>query len=91
MATVTTLKPPSDLDSTQNIQRSYNDVNGTLSVDGFLTGLVGRRVDLAISTTTVANDTETYTFSENGTNLYVYVVVYTDGTRSTLLHAARTA
>lgn len=91
MSTITTLKPPSDLDHTQNVQRSYNDVNSTLSVDGFLTGLVGRRVDLAISTTTIANDTETYTFSENSVTLYVYVIVYTDGTRSTMLHATRTA
>lgn len=87
---ITTLKPPSDLDSTQNVQRSYNDVNATLTVDGFLTGLVGRRVDLAISTTTVAGDTETYTFSENGITLYVYMVVYTDGTRATMLYALRT-
>jgi hypothetical protein len=88
---VTTLKPPSDLDSTQNIQRSYNDVNATITVDGFLTGLVGRRVDLAISTTTITNDTETYTFSENTVVLYVYKVVYTDGTRATLLYAERIA
>jgi hypothetical protein len=88
---IQTEKPASDLDSTQNIQRSYNDVNATLSVDGFLTGLVGRRVDLAISTTTVAGDTETYTFSELGTTLYVYMIVYTDGTRATMLYALRTA
>lgn len=91
MSTITTLKPASDLDASQNSQRSYNDVNATFSVDGFLTGLVGRRVDLAISTTTVANDTETYTFSENGTQLYIYMIVYTDGTRATMLFAVRTA
>jgi hypothetical protein len=91
MSTVTTLKPPSDLDSTQNIQRSYNDVNSTLSVDGFLTGLVGRRVDLSITTTTVAGDTENYAFSENGVGLYTLQIVYTDGTRSQLLFARRTA
>jgi hypothetical protein len=91
MSTVTTLKPASDLDSNQNIQRSYNDVNGTLTVDGFLTGLVGRKIALAISTTTITNDTETYTFSENGTQLYVYTVIYTDGTRTVLLTATRTA
>ena len=91
MPTITTLKPASDLDSTQNIQRSYNDVNGTLTVDGFLTGLVGRRIDLAISTTTVSNDTETYTFSEQfgGLVLYVYKIVYTDGARTTMLYAER--
>lgn len=86
---VTTLKPPSDLDSTQNIQRSYNDVNATLSVDGFLTGLVGRKVVLDISTTTVSNDTETYTFSENGTNLYAIKIIYTDGSRQTMISAER--
>lgn len=91
MSTITTLKPPSDLDSSQNSQRSYNDVNASFTVDGFLTGLVGRRVDLAISTTSVANDTETYTFSENSVVLYVYMIVYTDGTRATMLYALRTA
>lgn len=88
---IITKKPPSDLDSTQTNQAGFNDVNFTHGVDGFLTGIVGRRVTLAISTTTVANDTETYTFSENGVQLYVYLVVYTDGTRSTLLFAERTA
>ncbi len=88
---ITTLKPASDLDSTQNIQRSYNDVNASLTMDGFLTGLVGRRIDLAISTTNLTNDTETYTFSENGTQLYIYKIVYTDGSRSTMLYALRTA
>lgn len=84
-----TTKPPSDLDYSQNIQRSYNDVNGTLGVDGFLTGLVGRKVTLAISTTNVANDTETYTFSESGTTLYVIKIIYTTGSRDTMLSAER--
>lgn len=86
-----TQKPPSDLDDSQTLQHSFNDVNSTLSIDGFLTGLVGRRVDLAISTTTIANDTETYTFSENSINLYTIKIVYTDGSRNTLLYASRIA
>jgi len=86
-----TQKRPTDLDSTQAEQNSFNDVNSTFGVDGFLTGIVGRRVDLAISTTTIANDTEIYTFSENSVVLYVYKVVYTDGTRATLLYAERIA
>lgn len=88
---ITTLKPPSDLDYSQNIQRSYNDMNSTLSVDGFLVGLVGRRVDLSITTTNIANDTENYAFSENGTALYTLKIVYTDGTRAQLLFALRSA
>lgn len=86
-----TIKEPNGLDGAQTLKESYNQVNATLSVDGFLTGLVGRRVDLAISTTTITNDTETYTFSELGVTLYVYMVVYTDGTRATMLYALRTA
>lgn len=84
-------KTLTDRDANQTLQSAYNDVNATLSVDGFLTGKVGNKVTLAISTTTIANDTETYTFLDNGTSLYVYKLIYTDGTRGTLLSAERTA
>lgn len=76
----------------ENVLRAvHNEFNNTLAVDGFLVGLVGRRVDQAFSTTTLANDTATFTFSENGITLYVIRVVYTDGTRNDILHAERTA
>lgn len=78
-------------DSEQAIRSSYNDVNDTLGVDGFLVGFVGRRIDIATSTTTVANDTQTFTFSENGSQLYVLRLIYTDGTQSTLMSAERIA
>lgn len=84
-----TQKPLSHLDYEQTMQSSYNDVNATLSVDGFLTGKVGRKVELAISTTTIANDTETYSFSENGTALYALRIIYTDGTRAQMISAER--
>jgi hypothetical protein len=84
-----TQKPLSHLDYEQTLQSSYNDVNATLSVDGFLTGKVGRKVELAISTTTVVDDTETYSFSENGIALYTLQIIYTDGTRSQLVSAER--
>jgi len=84
-----TTKPASDLDSGQTLQNSFNDVNSTISTDGFLVGKVGRRFDLAISTTNVSNDTETYSFSESGTTLYVIQIVYTDGSRNTPLYGSR--
>jgi hypothetical protein len=84
-----TQKPLSHLDYEQTLQSSYNDVNATLSVDGFLTGKIGRKVELAISTTTVVDDTETYSFSESGTPLYALKIIYTDGTRSQLISAER--
>lgn len=78
-------------DADQAIREAYNDANTTLGVDGFLVGLVGRRVDIATSTTTSAGDTQTFTFSENGTQLYILKLIYTDGTQTTLMSAERTA
>lgn len=78
-------------DADQVIRSAQNDVNNTIAVDGFLVGKIGRKVVLTITTTTVANDTEVYVFSESGTNLYTITVIYTDGTRTTMLSAERTA
>jgi hypothetical protein len=86
-----TVKEPNGLDGAQTLKESYNQVNATLSVDGFLTGIVGRRVDLSITTTTVSNDTEIYVFSELTVPLYTFQLTYTDGTRTTLLFAERIA
>lgn len=81
----------SERDGIQTLQSSYNDVNATLGVDGFIVGKIGRKVELTISTTNVANDTEVLNFSELGTPLYEFTVIYTDGSRETLLSAERTA
>lgn len=86
-----TTKQPSNLDGSQTLQKSYNDVNATISTDGFLVGKVGRKIVLSISTTTIANDTETYAFSESGIALYSLVIIYTDGNRTTMISAERTA
>lgn len=84
-----TQKPFSDLDVHQIFQSSYNDVNASISVDGFLTGEVGNQITLAISETTVANDTETYSFFNTAVQIYQIKIVYTDGTRTTMLSATR--
>lgn len=84
-----TQKPLSHLDYEQTLQSAYNDENATLSVDGFLTGKVGRKVELTISTTSVLNDTETYDFSENGNPLYSIQIIYTDGSRALMVSAER--
>lgn len=88
-----TAKPLSQQDPGEIAQYAFNDVDATVTVNGFLVGLVGRRVTLTISTTTIANDTETYVFSEQSgvIALYTFVIVYTDGTRTTMLTATRTA
>jgi hypothetical protein len=88
-----TTKQGTRLDADQAIQGAYNDVNSTLGVDGFLTGKVGRKVELTLNG---AGDvdaslyvTETYTFSENGTVLYVLEIIYTDSSREQLVSAER--
>jgi len=85
-----TTKPLSDTDGQQTLQGAYNDVDNSLNVNGFLVGVVGRKIIMTISTTSIANDTETYAFSENGTPLYSIKVIYTDGTRATMISAERT-
>lgn len=86
-----TNKRLSPKDQEQAIRSAYNDVNSTIGVDGFLTAIIGRRVDQSITTTNVANDTSVFDFSENGLALYQITVVYTDGTRTDILFAERTA
>lgn len=87
----TTIKRLSERDANQTLQHSYNDVDGTITTNGFLVGKVGRKVVIAITTTSVANDTTQITFSELGITLYVYECIYTDATRSTLISAERIA
>lgn len=86
-----TTKQLSDADGQQSLQYAYNDSDASLNVNGFLVGVVGRKIILTISTTSIANDTETYAFSENGLALYSIKIVYTDGTRGTMISAERIA
>lgn len=86
-----TLKGLSERDANQTLKSSYNDIDASLTSTGFLTGLVGRKMVFTISTTTVSNDTVSIAFSENGTALYTYKLIYTDSTQATIISAERTA
>lgn len=86
-----TTKRFSELDANQTIRRAYNDVDASVTSADFLVGLVGRRKAYVISTTNVANDTVTITYSESGTTLYVIRKIYTSGARTDLLSEERTA
>lgn len=84
-----TSKSPSSKDPGQVLQAALNDVDNSLTVNGFLVGKVGNKVTMIISTTTVASDTETYTFLDGLTQLYRIRVIYTTGTRDVMLSAER--
>ena len=84
-------KPFSLYDQQQIFKKAYNP-SGTLAVDGFLAGEVGRKITRALTTTNVLNDTEIFSYYENQTTLlFQLTVVYTDATRSDLLSVERTA
>lgn len=84
-----TTKGLANIEGNQALQGAINLEDFSLTTSGFLTGKVGRKVEMAISTTNVANDTETYSFSEDGNALYSLRIIYTTGTRDVLLSAER--
>jgi hypothetical protein len=85
----TTSKRLSERDANQTQQSTYNQETATTSVDGFLAGKVGHKISIATTTTNVANDSETITYSDNGNTLMVIKNIYSDGTRQVLLSAER--
>jgi hypothetical protein len=84
-----TRKPMSEKDYAQVIKSVFNDTDKSLTINGFLVGRVGHKVTLTLSTTNFVNDTETYSFYDNGTLLYSIRIIYTDSTRSVMLEAER--
>lgn len=81
-----TAKKPSGVDSNQALKTAFNEVDASMTQAGFLVGKVGRKVEVG-----GAGAVETYTFIEDGVVLYVLTLTYTDGTKSQLLSAERTA
>lgn len=77
----------SDRDFQQTLKLSFNDVDASVTTNGFLIAKVGRKVEIDVSGGSVA----IYTFKENGVTLYQYTLTYTDISRSTLVSAERTA
>ena len=86
-----TTKPPTKLDYEQAIQGSFNDMNSTLSVDGFIVGKVGHRI-VKTNPSSVAED---YSFYDkvNGSDVLLYTirVTYTDSTKQDLSSVERIA
>ena len=84
----TTTKQLSGLDGTQVLKAIYNEI-GAIATEGWVSGLVGRKIVYTIGTTTVANDTALFTYIENGVTMMVLANVYTDGARTTLSYTER--
>lgn len=86
-----TVKGKSEYDNLQTLGQAFNDVDSTITTNGFLVGLVGRKVTVTISMTTVTGDTQSFAFSENGIALYTLKLIFTDATCTQLMSAERTA
>jgi hypothetical protein len=84
-------KQPSILSSDNVMRDVHVTESSSLTINGFITGKIGRKIELAITTTNVANDTEVYTYKEDGSTVMVLTVVYTNGNRDVLLSVERTA
>lgn len=84
-----TSKPLSERDANQTLMAAFNESDHSITTAGFLVGRVGHKITMAISTTSAANDTQTYTFLDNGTTLYALKLIYTDSTYATLVSAER--
>lgn len=84
---IKTEKLMSDRDANQTLRFVYNDVDASVTTNGFLIAKVGRKVEIDVSGGSVA----VYTFKENGVTLYQYTLTYTDASRVQLISAERTA
>lgn len=83
-----TTKNSSNKDANQALGEAFNDVDDSLSINGFLVAKIGRKVTMDLSD---GDTVETYTFKEGSTTLYVLTLTYTDSNRTVLVSAERTA
>jgi len=86
-----TTKLASNLSHENTLRSAHNEVTATLGVSGFVTGKIGHKITQTVTATNTADDTLVFTYTDSGTQLMVLTVVYTDGTRETLLSVERTA
>lgn len=72
----TTSKPISNMSNENVLRSAHNEVDSSITTNGFLVGKVGHKFTAALSTTTIANDTVTYTFFDGAVQLYALKLVY---------------
>lgn len=86
-----TTKPPTKLDYEQALQGSYNDMNSTLSVDGFIVGKVGHKI-VRSEPSSVEEDYQFYD-KVNGSDVLLYTIriTYTSALKQNLLSVERIA
>ena len=90
-----TEKQLSDRDFQQTLRLNFNDVDASLTTNGFLIAKVGRKVEVDVSGGVPAGSVAVYTFKELQdaayVTLYEYTITYTDASRTQMISAERTA
>lgn len=86
-----TTKKGTRKDGMQTLQMAFNDVDASITTNGFLVGKIGHKVTLEIVTTNTMSDSELYTFLDGEELLYQIKLVYTDAGKTQLLSAERVA
>lgn len=98
MVIAETTKPLSERDGNQVLQGAFNDVDKTISTNGFLVGKVNHkitRVDTNPIFLTGLQAGDDYSFFDNSVGgpglLYTLRLIFSDATRGTLVSAERVA
>lgn len=84
-----TTKPASQASAENVLRSAHNEVDASITTNGFLVGKVGHKVEAALSTTNLSNDTVTFTFYDGTTLLYSLKVVYSTSQTLPFLSAER--
>lgn len=85
-----TTKKVSDYSDENVLRQVHVPEIGSISTTGFLQLKPGHRITPTIVTTTIANDTQRYIYSDSGAVVLVLDIVYTDGTRTQVLYYENT-
>lgn len=80
-------KPFSDRDGNQVLKASFNDVDHSITINGFLVSKIGAK----ITRSDVDSVTEDFSYYDNATLLYTFRLIYTDSTKADLVSAERIA
>lgn len=71
-----TTKTASNMSHENVLRSAHNEVDASITTNGFLVGKVGHKVTTALSTTNISNDTVTFTFFDGTIQLYQLRIVY---------------
>jgi len=84
-----TSKRASDASHENVLRSAHNEVDASITTNGFLVGKPGHKVTATLTTTTVSDDTVTFTFFDGTVQLYQLKIVYPTSQTIPFLSAER--